>query len=41
MDIPAVVDLFDKGFHPQRIFATYKFDDTATGKQELFNLEVF
>jgi hypothetical protein len=33
MDIPAVINLFDKGFHPGRIFATYQFDDISTGKK--------
>jgi hypothetical protein len=41
MDVPAVVDLFNKGFHPRRFFATYRFDDTSTGKKERFNPEAY
>jgi len=41
MEIPAVVDLSNKGFHRRRIFATYQIDDTSTGKKELFNPEAY
>jgi hypothetical protein len=41
MEIAAGIGLFNKGFHPSGIFATYQFDDTSTGKQELFSPEAY